>query len=84
MSTRPLECGTCGRDHPSAEPCAPVQQLDNGFIYGPTWTTEQLRADFHVEAFAAPFVIVRRKSDNKKGSLQFQHHPRIYFDWKET
>lgn len=21
MSTRALECGTCGRDHPSARPC---------------------------------------------------------------
>jgi hypothetical protein len=26
MSTRPMECGLCGRDHPSSEPCQPVNQ----------------------------------------------------------
>ncbi len=27
----------------------------------------------------APYVVVRRKSDGQKGSLEFQHHPRYYF-----
>ena len=30
-------------------------------------------------SFLAPFVMVRRKSDNVKGTLQFRHHPRLYF-----
>jgi hypothetical protein len=46
-----------------------------------TWTTEQLQADFDVLGFAAPFVVVRRKSDGAKGSLEFVHAPRRYFGW---
>ena len=26
-------------------------------------------------------VVVTRKSDNQKGSLEFQHSPRFYFDF---
>ena len=48
--------------------------------YGePVWTTDELREEFEVENFAAPFVMVRRKSDGKKGSITFQHQPRLYF-----
>jgi hypothetical protein len=32
-----------------------------------------------VIGFLAPFVVVRRKIDGVKGSLEFQHHPRFYF-----
>jgi hypothetical protein len=35
-----------------------------------------------VLGFAAPFVVVRRRTDQKLGSLLFQHHPRLYFDFK--
>jgi hypothetical protein len=48
---------------------------------GQTWTSEQLRADFEVIGFAAPYVVVRRKSDGAKGSLEFVHAPRRYFGW---
>ena len=51
--------------------------------YGKVWSTEELGQDFDVTGFMAPFVVVRRKSDNKKGSLEFQHRPRFYFNWKE-
>ena len=47
--------------------------------HGQVWDTAQLAADFEVLGFMAPFVIVRRKSDGKKGSLEFQHHPRFYY-----
>ena len=47
------------------------------------WTTDELRAEFEVIGFAAPFVVVRRKSDGKKGSLEFTHSPRFYFNWQE-
>jgi hypothetical protein len=47
------------------------------------WNTEELQRDFEVLGFSAPFVVVKRKSDGKKGSLQFQHSPRIYFHWQE-
>lgn len=45
------------------------------------WTTEELTRDFEVISFLAPFVAVRRKSDGKKGSLEFTHNPRFYFNW---
>ncbi len=48
-----------------------------------TWNTEQLRDDFEVLGFMAPFVTVRRKSDGALGSLEFTHSPRVYFGWSE-
>jgi hypothetical protein len=50
--------------------------------YGQVWDTAQLGEDFNVTGFAAPFVVVTRKSDNAKGSLCFQHHPRFYFSFQ--
>jgi len=46
------------------------------------WDTEQLRADFEVEQFAAPFVMVVRRADNVRGLLMFQHQPRFFFDFQ--
>ena len=53
--------------------------------YGPdnVWDTDELRRDFEVTGFMAPFVVVVRKSDGKRGTLTFEHSPRFYFDWKE-
>lgn len=50
-------------------------------VYGRVWDTEELRAEFEVLGFLAPFVCVRRKSDGQKGSLEFQHNPRFYFNF---
>lgn len=50
--------------------------------YGQVWNTEELSRDFAVEGFAAPFVVVRRKSDGQRGSLMFQHMPRYYFGFE--
>lgn len=47
-----------------------------------TWTTEQLKEDFEVRGFQAPFVVVTRKSDGATGSLEFTHSPRIYFGFQ--
>jgi len=38
---------------------------------GQTWTTEELTANFEVVGFAAPFVVVKRRSDGTVGSLEF-------------
>jgi len=48
---------------------------------GPTWDTDQLRAEYEVLGFSAPFVVVRRRSDGVRGSLEFTHSPRVYFNW---
>jgi hypothetical protein len=49
---------------------------------GETWNTDQLREEFTVQGFMAPFCIVTRKSTGQRGTLEFQHHPRIYFNWE--
>lgn len=51
--------------------------------YGQVWDTDQLRQDFEAIGFMAPFIVVRRKSDGKEGSLMFQHNPRFYFSFTE-
>ena len=50
--------------------------------YGQVWDTEDLRKEFDVMGFMAPFVVVRRKSNGQMGSLTFQHFPRFYFSFE--
>ena len=52
--------------------------------YGKVWDTDELQQDFHVLSFLAPFVLVQRKSDGKKGTLEFVHSPRWYFNFTEA
>ena len=47
--------------------------------YGQVWDTQQLADEFTVMGFAAPLVVVYRKTDGLKGWLEFQHDPRFYF-----
>ena len=51
--------------------------------YGRVWSASELANDFDVVGFAAPFAVVRRKTDNQLGSLLFQHHPRYYFAFQK-
>ncbi len=50
--------------------------------YGQVWDTQELGREFDVLGFAAPLVVVRRKSDGVMGSLEFQHNPRLYFNFQ--
>jgi hypothetical protein len=50
--------------------------------HGQVWNTQELGQDFQVEGFLAPYVVVRRKSDGQRGSLLFQHNPRLYFGFE--
>ena len=50
--------------------------------HGQVWSTAELSGDFEVLGFMAPLVVVRRKSDGRKGSLEFQHGPRFYFNFQ--
>ena len=50
--------------------------------HGQVWDTTQLRQDFEVIGFLAPLVVVRRKADSAKGSLEFQSGPRYYFNFE--
>ncbi len=56
------------------------QELEQ--LYGQVWDTVELRSDFDVLGFMAPLVVVRRRSDGIRGSLEFQHQPRYYFNWE--
>lgn len=51
--------------------------------FGIVWDTQELQRDYTVIGFLAPFVVVYRKSDGKKGSLLFQDSPRYYHSWSE-
>ncbi len=50
--------------------------------HGQVWDPDQLRRDFEVLEFAAPFVLVRRRSDGVLGSLEFKYEPRFYFNFQ--
>lgn len=49
--------------------------------HGRVWTIAELREEFTVTGFAAPFVVVKRKSDGQVGSMEFTHMPRFYFNY---
>lgn len=49
--------------------------------YGRVWTRDELREEFEVIGFAAPIVVVKRKDTGEKGSLEFTHMPRLYFNY---
>ena len=50
--------------------------------YGQVWDTPELRRDYEVLGFMAPLVVVRRRSDGVRGSLEFQHDLRFFFNWQ--
>ena len=50
--------------------------------HGQVWDTAELRRDFDVIGFMAPLVVVRRRADGAKGSLEFQADPRFYFNFQ--
>lgn len=66
-------CKTCGYTE---------QAGNHAGAAGQRWTTAELQRDFEVTGFAAPFVVVRRKSDGQLGSLEFTNCPRVYFGWR--
>ena len=42
--------------------------------FGQVWNTEELTAEFEVQGFLAPFVVVIQKR-SVKGSMMFQDYP---------
>lgn len=49
-----------------------------------TWGPDELRERFEVLYFEEPFVVVVDRISGEKGSLMFQHKPRIYFGFDTT
>ena len=58
-------------------------RLEKEYGVGNVWDTEGLSRDFKVIGFIAPFCVVERKSDGVKGSVEFQHSPRFYFNFEK-
>lgn len=48
------------------------------------WDATQLQAEFEVIGFMAPFCAVRHKKTGIKGSVEFNHNPRLYYNFKEA
>jgi hypothetical protein len=46
------------------------------------WSTDELSRDFEAFGFMAPYTVVRRRADGVRGSLEFQHNPRFYFNFQ--
>jgi hypothetical protein len=52
-------------------------------LYGQVWSTDELRASqWEVIGFLAPYVVVKDKVTGKKGTLEFKHSPRFYFNYQ--
>lgn len=50
--------------------------------HGQVWTTSEAQSEFDFEGFGAPYVVVTRKSDGVRGTLEFTHMPRFYFGFR--
>lgn len=63
--------------------CAPGSRQALEAQYGQVWDTDELKRDFRVLSFLAPFVLVERVSDGKRGTMMFQHSERYYWGFSE-
>ena len=50
-------------------------------IPGKTYDTESLQEKFEVIGFSHGYVAVKDKVTGERGSLDFDHSPRIYFNY---
>jgi len=53
-------------------------------LHGKVWDTSELQRDYIVIGFLAPFVVVRHRDSREEGSLEFQHQPRFYFNYRRN
>jgi hypothetical protein len=53
-------------------------------IYEEVLTTTEAVREYEIIAFGSPFAEVRRRSDGQKGTLEFHHSPRFYFNFIES
>ena len=47
-------------------------------------TTDEATKKYEFEGFGGGIAVVTRKSDGARGSLNFTHMPRFYFDFMEV
>ncbi len=61
---------------------SPKELLEEMHGVGNVWTTSELQQKFTVLGFMAPFCVVQRKTDGIRGSVKFQHDPRLYYSFE--
>lgn len=49
---------------------------------GPTMTRDEATAKYDFIGFAAPFVVVVDRATGQRGTLEFKHAPRVYFNFQ--
>jgi len=49
--------------------------------YGTVWSTEEVTREFEITGFLAPRCSAIHKETGIKGTLQFTHSPRFYFNF---
>jgi len=64
----------------SNDPDEERSRLEN--IHGKVWSTIEVSKDFEIVGFMAPYVVAIDRKTNVKGSLEFQHSPRFYFNFR--
>lgn len=57
-------------------------RLEKIYGIGNVWNTSEVTQNFEILSFLAPYCAAIRRTDGKKGLLQFQHNPRLYFDFE--
>lgn len=60
------------------------RELVDRYGHENVYNTKQLQELFEVESFAMGIVVVKRKSDGKRGFLDFDHMPRFYYNFVEA
>ncbi len=53
----------------------PINPADDG---DQTWDTAALQDEFTVDSFGGGLVVVTRKADGVRGTLEFNGRPRVY------
>lgn len=71
-----------GQQVDDTESAAKRELLSRG--YAEVMTRAEAQAKYTFVGFCAPWVEVVRESDNKRGTLEFTHSPRFYFNFVES
>ena len=50
--------------------------------YGKVYNTQEVTSEFKLEAFMAPYVVCTSRRTKERGTMEFQHQPRLYFNFR--
>jgi hypothetical protein len=64
----------------SNDPDAERKRLEA--THGKVYDTNEVREAFEIEGFMAPYCVATERATRLLGSLEFQHRPRFYFNFR--